>query len=478
MLHDARPLELDATPLQVLADWPVDRPVVFLHSGRLNSEWSRYSVFAEPRGTLINERGRSRWTGPAHPGPFALHDDALRCLDRATRHDDALYLGYLGYELAHAIEPVLGPVRAPPPGPADRAWPDLVMHRCPVAWVYDHRDGRWSVVGPDASDGLVPPCVPVGPAPAPAFDAAAPVPDEPRAAHEARVRRALDYIAAGDVFQVNLAHRFSSGFSGSPRALFAALAAVSPAWYGAYIELPAENGKPPRALASTSPELFLKLDRDGTVTTRPIKGTRAAGPDAGPNGAEEGGDSAEDLLLSAKDAAELNMIIDLLRNDLGRVCSYGSVKVTQPRTIESHPTVHHGVATITGRLHADRRLRHLLRATFPGGSITGAPKVRAMQIIRALEAGPRGPYCGAIGVVRGGTRGGDDPGRTDGAGGPVANLSIAIRTLLVDPAAGRVNFHVGGGIVADSDPADEYAETLHKAEALRQGLAAGRQQVP
>jgi len=465
MLHDARPLELDATPLQVLAGWPAERPVAFLHSGRLNARWSRYSVIAEPRGTLVSERGRSRWAGPAHPGPLALHDDALRCLDRVTRDDDALYLGYLGYELAHAIEPVLGPAPVPDDDRSSDVWPELIMHRCPVAWVYDHREGRWSVVGPDASDGLAPPRAPGADAPAPGFDASPPVPDEPRPAHEARVRRALDYIAAGDVFQVNLAHRFSSGFRGSPRALFAALAAVSPAWYGAYVELPADDGRPARALASTSPELFLKLDPDGTVTTRPIKGTRPAGAD-GPDGA------ADALRESAKDAAELNMIIDLLRNDLGRVCSYGSVKVTQPRTIESHPTVHHGVATITGRLHADRRLRHLLRATFPGGSITGAPKVRAMQIIRELEAGPRGPYCGAIGVVRGGTRGGDDPSRADGAGGPVANLSIAIRTLLVDPAAGRVNFHVGGGIVADSDPADEYAETLHKAEALRRALAA------
>ncbi len=458
MLHDARPIQLDATPLDVLAHWPAHRPVALLHSGRLNAQWSRYSVIAEPQGTLICEDGRSRWTGPAHPRGVPLDDDGLRCLDRVSQDDPALYLGFLGYELAHAIEPVLGP-RPTGDSVSGPAWPDLVMHRCPLAWVYDHQDRQWSVLGPgaaDSGDAPAPPSATRDAPPAPGFRASAPEPDEPRAAHEARVQSALDYIAAGDVFQVNLAQRFSAAFEGNPRALFAALAAVSPAWYGAYVEVPGADGAPPRALASTSPELFLKLDADRTVTTRPIKGTRPTHLHAGDH----------ELLHSAKDAAELHMIIDLLRNDLGRVCSYGSVKVTQGRTIESHPTVHHGVATITGSLHPEQRLRHLLRACFPGGSITGAPKVRAMQIIRELEAGPRGPYCGAIGMVRGGT---SSSGASSGAG-PLATLSIAIRTLLVDPAAQRVQFHVGGGIVADSDPADEYEETLHKAQAMRRAL--------
>ena len=448
MFPDARPLKLDAQPRQVLARWPVRRPVALLHSGRLNGQWARYSIIAEPQGTLVSEAGRSQWVGPDHPRDAPLPGDALDALDRVTTGDDALYLGFFSYELAHAIEPVLG-ARAPTRG---ETWPDLVMHRCPVAWVYDHQDKRWSVIVPGTARADDPPRPPAA-APTPPLDFAAsrPVANNVRTRHEQRVRRALDYIAAGDVFQVNLAQRFSADFKGSPRALFARLAAVSPAWYGAYVELPAVGSAPPRALASTSPELFLKLGPQGTVITRPIKGTR---PTSLPRGEGE-------LLGSAKDAAELNMIIDLLRNDLGRVCAYGSVRVAQPRTIETHPTVHHGVATITGQLHPDQSLRHLLRATFPGGSITGAPKVRAMQIIQELEAGPRGPYCGAIGLVRG-------PGA-----GPFAqaNLSIAIRTLLIDPAAGRVNFHVGGGIVADSKPAAEYDETLHKARALVEALA-------
>ena len=446
MFPDARPVALHATPLDVLARWPADRSVTLLHSGRLNSAWSRYSVIAEPHSTLVCERGRTRWIGPPHPRGVTLSDDPLRSLDRIAHDDDALYLGYLGYELAHTIEPVLGP--APPHPNGGPGWPDAVMHRCPAAWVYDHQESQWLYLGPGE-----PALPPASAAPPAAFHAAEPVADHPRAAHESRVQQALDYIAPGDVFQVNLAQRFTAPFSGSPRALFAALAEVSPAWYGAYVELPGDGQTPRRALASTSPELFLKLDPDRTVTTRPIKGTRPAGlNDPG---------AADALRHSAKDAAELNMIIDLLRNDLGRVCSYGSVKVSQLRTIETHPTVHHGVATITGALHPDKSLRHLLRATFPGGSITGAPKIRAMQIIRELEAGPRGPYCGAIGMVRGGG------GHTEPT---TAQFSIAIRTLLVDPGAQRAHFHVGGGIVADSHPADEYEETLHKAQALRRAL--------
>ena len=455
MFTSTRPITLDRDPLQVLAHWPAHLPVALLHSGRLNANWSRYSVIAQPQGTLIHERGITRWLGPAHPQAPAWGTDPLRNLDRAVAHDPALYLGFLGYEVAHAVEPVLGPAPV-----ATDPWPDLVFHRCPQAWVYDHQDHQWSYQGPSQTE---PPAPPQDAHPSTTFSATPPVPDEPRSAHETRVQRALDYIAAGDIFQVNLAHRFTSTFEGSPRALFAAVAAESPAWYGAYLELPAGPvaDAPPRALCSTSPELFLKLDDDGTVTTRPIKGTRPTVP-PGPS-SEKSPDPVAELRASPKDAAELNMIIDLLRNDLGRVCSYGSVKVTQPRTIETHPTVHHGVATITGRLHDDRKLRHLLRATFPGGSITGAPKIRAMQIIQELEAQPRGPYCGAIGAVRGGS---------DKA---AANLSIAIRTLQVDPQAKRATFSVGGGIVADSDPHDEYEETLHKSAALRAALAARRQ---
>jgi para-aminobenzoate synthetase component 1 len=156
-----------------------------------------------------------------------------------------------------------------------------------------------------------------------------------------------------------------------------------------------------------------------------------------------------ELLDSIKDAAELNMIVDLERNDLGRVCRIGTVRVTQPRTIETHPTVYHGVATVEGALRQDVSFVDLLRATFPGGSITGAPKIRAMEIIDELEPVRRGPYCGAIGYL-------DSDGTIE--------FNVAIRTMIA--AAGEIHVPVGGGIVADSDPAAEYDETLVKARAM------------
>ena len=205
------------------------------------------------------------------------------------------------------------------------------------------------------------------------------------------------------------------------------------------------------ALICNSPELFLRVSPDREtgrrhVVTRPIKGTRphAAGME-------------HELRDSKKDQAELNMIVDLERNDLGRICQIGSVRVTNPRQIESHPTVYHGVATIEGTLRDDISFVDLLRATFPGGSITGAPKIRAMQIIEELEPTRRGPYCGAIGFV--------------GNDGHI-EFNIAIRTMIA--TAGQVHIPVGAGIVADSQPAAEYEETLVKAKAMFAALGIER----
>lgn len=246
------------------------------------------------------------------------------------------------------------------------------------------------------------------------------------------VRRCIDYIAAGDVFQINLSQRFTAPSSRSPAEIFRRLIARTPAWYGALIELD------DFALICNSPELFLHVTPDRRVITRPIKGTRPR-----QSGMEQ------ELLRSAKDQAELNMIVDLERNDLGRVCEIGSVRVSQSRVIEAHPTVFHGAATIEGTLRSDVTLIDLLRATFPGGSVTGAPKIRAMQIIEELEPVRRGPYCGAIGCV---------------ASSGEMTFNIAIRTMIVRD--GQVHIPVGGGIVADSDPIEEYEETLVKARAM------------
>jgi anthranilate/para-aminobenzoate synthase component I len=274
--------------------------------------------------------------------------------------------------------------------------------------------------------------------PPPGADARYPSGDVPlrsnftRPQYERAVAKAIEYIAAGDVFQVNLSQRFTVGLRHDPVNLYHHLARQWPARYGALLSYG------DYALISHSPELFLAVTPDRRITTRPIKGTRPLLP---------GMD--EQLRNSLKDQAELNMIVDLERNDLGRVCTIGSVKVIEPRAIEAHPSVYHGVATIEGMLREDVTFVDLLRAMFPGGSVTGAPKIRAMEIIDELEPARRGPYCGAIGYLA-----------ADGS----MQFNIAIRTMIVKD--GLVHIPVGGGIVADSDPAAEYEETLTKAKAL------------
>jgi para-aminobenzoate synthetase component 1 len=266
-----------------------------------------------------------------------------------------------------------------------------------------------------------------------------------RPAYLGAARRALDYIAAGDIFQVNLSQRFSVPFRRDPFALFQRLRAVNPAPFGAYLSYPFG------AVVSASPERFLRMV-GRHVETRPIKGTRRRTGDETRDAA-----ARQDLLASPKDNAELTMIVDLERNDLGRVCDYGSVRVTEPRVLETYPSVYHLVATVEGDLHPRYGVADLLRSTFPGGSITGAPKVRAMQIIDELEPTARSVYTGALGYF--------------GADGAL-DLSIVIRTILV--AGGLAHVQVGGGIVADSDPEAEFQETLDKGRALfaALGLAA------
>jgi para-aminobenzoate synthetase component 1 len=251
-----------------------------------------------------------------------------------------------------------------------------------------------------------------------------------------QVARAIDYIRAGDVFQVNLSQRFTAALMLSPQQIWRNLMDRSPAAYGAYLDCGDHT------ILSNSPELFLHVTPDKIITTRPIKGTRPR--QAG---------MEEELRNSIKDQAELNMIVDLERNDLGRICEIGSVKVTQPRAIEAHPTVYHGAATIQGKLREDVTFVELLRATFPGGSITGAPKIRAMEIIEELEPVRRGPYCGAIGYLA-----------ADGS----MQFNVAIRTMIAKD--NQIHIPVGGGIVADSDPVSEYEETLTKAVAMFNAL--------
>jgi para-aminobenzoate synthetase component 1 len=260
------------------------------------------------------------------------------------------------------------------------------------------------------------------------------------------VARVREYIVAGDIFQANLSQRFQTERREPPFQLYQRLRRRNPAPFAAYLDFGDLQ------ILSASPERFLRLDGERRhVETRPIKGTRPRG--LGPmHDAALGRALAE----SEKDRAENVMIVDLLRNDLSRVCRPGTVRVPELFALEHHPTVHHLVSTVIGELEPSADAVDLLRATFPGGSITGAPKVRAMEIIAELEPTQRGVYCGSIGYIS-----------TSGA----MDTSIVIRTYLV--LRGQIYFQAGGGIVADSDPELEYRETLDKARGLIETLATG-----
>jgi para-aminobenzoate synthetase component 1 len=257
------------------------------------------------------------------------------------------------------------------------------------------------------------------------------------------VERARAWIHAGDIYQANLSYRVDAPCPVAPPALYRRLRTLSPAPFGAYLD------PGPYQVLSNSPERFLLHER-GRLETRPIKGTRPRGADPAEDRRE-----AEELLASEKDRAEHLMIVDLERNDLGRVARPGSVRVERLAALESYANVHHLVSVISASPCPGAGPVDALRACFPGGSITGAPKIRAMEIIETLEPEPRGIYTGAIGGI-------DFSGRMD--------FSVAIRTAVVRD--GVASFHVGGGIVADSKPDLEYRETLTKAEAFCRALAA------
>jgi para-aminobenzoate synthetase component 1 len=255
------------------------------------------------------------------------------------------------------------------------------------------------------------------------------------------VAMAREYICAGDIFQVNLSQRFEADLNITPYELYQRLRQINPAPFASYLDFDGVS------VVSASPERFLKVHGDW-VETRPIKGTRPRGRSMGEDEA-----LAEELLSSAKDRAENVMIVDLERNDIGRVCRYGTVQVTELTILETYPTVFHLTSTVRGRLRSGKNRIDLLKATFPGGSITGAPKVRAMEIIDELEPTRRSVYTGSIGYL-------SFSGEMD--------INIVIRTFLIKGK--KAYFQVGGGIVYDSEPEAEYEETLDKARALIQAL--------
>jgi len=369
------------------------------------------------------------------------------------------FIGWIGYDVGRHIE------KLPSRLPVDAGVPDFVIAEFESLLVEDRRDRRLFFVGgcdphegPSKllarqaealellrAEGAKQTSVPRSAEGAKGDDVAAPPrPDVPRDVYLARLRQVIDYIHAGDVFQVNLSQRFTSRLVAPIEEVYRRLRDASPAPWGCLLRL----GGP--EILSISPELFLSKSGE-RVTTRPIKGTRPRSSDP-----TEDARLSDDLERSAKDRAELAMIVDLLRNDLGRVARTGSVRVVSAREIRAHPTVHHAVATVEAELPREVHAADLVRATMPGGSVTGAPKIRAMEILEELEDVRRGPYCGAAGWF--------------GYDGDL-RLNILIRTLVA--RGDEASFHVGGGIVADSDPAAEYDETLVKARAIVEALTGG-----
>jgi para-aminobenzoate synthetase component I len=351
-------------------------------------------------------------------------------------------VGYLSYDLGRRFERL--PSLAADDQPLPQLW--LGLHDWVIAW--DRREGRAWLTG-RAADRDARRLDRRLAAVADRLDAAAPnVPTDAdipkltfrsgldRPAYEAGVEAIRTAIAEGHLYQANLTRRLEAPFDGQPWPLHRRLRTGDPALFTAYLDL---GGG--RAILSASPEPFLAVDRSGNATSDPIKGTRPRGR----NRAEDRALACE-LLGSDKDRAENMMIVDVLRNDLGRVCTPGTVRVPRLCRLERTTAVQHLVSTVTGRLRAGADAFDLLAAAFPGGSITGAPKIRAMELLERLEPVRRGPYTGAIGWL-----------------GPDGQLqtSIAIRTFVADGS--RITLHVGGGITWRSDPAAEWEETVAKA---------------
>ncbi len=412
-------------------------------------------LVAEPVAVLVGSA----------PGadPFAAARAALTRLDRSPLPPGAPpfaggLVGHLGYDLGRRLE------RLPARAIDDQGLPDLRLglHAWAIAW--DGRDGRAWLAG-RAADGDIAGLARALAAVRARAEAAVRVPlrGEPtlprlafrseidRATWMARVETIRAAIATGELYQANLARRLVVSFDGDPWSVFRRLRAGEPAAFTAFVDLGrASPGGPRRAVVSASPEPFLALDAAGRVRTDPVKGTRPRGGTR-----EEDRALAAELLASGKDRAENTMIVDVLRNDLGRVCRPGSVRVPRLWRLERTPSVQHLVSTVTGRLAPGRDAFDLLAAAFPGGSITGAPKIRAMELLEELEPVRRGPYCGAALWVD--------------AGGAMGS-SILIRTFVADGR--RLTLHVGGGITVRSDPAAEWEETRTKARGPLRAIGA------
>jgi para-aminobenzoate synthetase component 1 len=370
-------------------------------------------------------------------------------------------VGVLGYELG-ALLPPLAPLDRP--GRDGLDLPDLCFLLVDRVLAWDHADARGFAlglgVGRDSAAAAAAAAAAAREVAAAGAGAPRPweaPPDAPpdrrarahrlfdEASHAKAVARILDAVAAGDVYQACLTHRLDAPCAGDPLRLYGALRRLNPAPFAAFLDLP------DAALVSSSPERFLRVAPDGAVESRPIKGTRRRG--AGP-----AADRAEAAALAAseKDRAENLMIVDLVRNDLGRVCATGSVHVPELFAVETYAAVHQLVSTVRGRLRPECDALDAVAAAFPPGSMTGAPKRAAVQLLARLEPVRRGFYAGALGYL-------------DARGG--CDLSVVIRSAIVKD--GRAYVHTGGGIVADSDPAAEWREAEDKVAPLLAALSGG-----
>ncbi|MBM3156680.1 MAG: aminodeoxychorismate synthase component I [Chloroflexi bacterium] len=446
-----------------------DKPFsFFLDSGMDPQRLGRYSFMGSDPFLVLRSRGREitlirpEGTEVVSGNPFDVLGELLREYRIEGNHSKLPFLGgavgYLSYDLSHFIEKL-----------PSRAIDDLQLPECYFGFydaivAFDHLESKAYIVStgfPEVSSKRP------GKAEARLEEkkqmlARAPRPEEDRDSyfnntpgnrvnlranftHEgylAAVQKAREYIIAGDIFQVNLSQRFEADLPIPPYELYRRLRKINPAPFASYLNFDGIT------VVSASPERFLRLQGD-FVETRPIKGTRPRGKDTA---ADER--LAQELLDSFKDRAEHVMIVDLERNDIGRVCRFGTVRVSELMALEKYATVYHLTSTVKGRLRPGKDAIDLLKATFPGGSITGAPKVRAMEIIDELEPTRRSVYTGSIGYL---SFNGD------------IDLNIVIRTILVKGK--KAYFQVGGAVVYDSDPEGEYVETLDKAKALIQALS-------
>jgi aminodeoxychorismate synthase component I len=440
------------------------QPVVWLDSARVHPVTGRWSLLGlHPWLRLQAKAGRLSWQTSAltrefQGNPFAALGEALRRYhipQSGQAHQRAIGLmGFLSYDANRWIE------RLPPPQDAMSGQPDMLMLGMSVVVLVDHIERRsWivSVADPHAAPALarrqasarleemlerVDQSRSAHTAPLKRFTAAAPLPTIPQAEFERQANRVLEHIRSGDIYQANLSQRFTASFSGDPRRLYRELRRINPSPFASYLS----DGE--LAVASCSPERLLR-SQDGRLDSRPIAGTRPRGSNAW----EDTVNSLE-LFLSEKERAEHIMLVDLMRNDLGRVCRHGSVQVVDLMALESYSHVHHIVSDVSGRLRPGVGALEAICAVFPGGTITGCPKVRCMEILRSLEPVARGLYTGSLGYIG-----------FDGT----FDLNIAIRTIILQGK--RLSLHAGAGIVADSDPSREYHETLAKAQALMAAIA-------